>query len=110
MTRNELYAIMELSNESTFDRKLQFMEQEILNKYSEDDTRVGDVKQKLSIIRHQFKQKWLAARKTKARFLENNAEWLEGTISLPSAGKLIDATLSLLYSEISKYLFYDLLY
>ncbi|KAH9629097.1 hypothetical protein HF086_008546 [Spodoptera exigua] len=75
MTRNDLFNIMERSNTSTFDEKLQCMERELLNQCAENDQNIADVKQKLSIIRHQFKQKWLAARKTKARFLENNAEW-----------------------------------
>ena len=54
-TRNELYAIAQRSDESTFDGKLQFMEQELLRNYSQDDPRIADVKQRLSIIKHQFK-------------------------------------------------------
>lgn len=84
MTRNELFTIMLGSNEPTFDRKLQFMEQKVLSNYSEDDTNIAEIKQKLSIIKHQFKEKWLSARKTKARFQENNAEWLKGTVWLPT--------------------------
>ncbi|CAG9783367.1 unnamed protein product [Diatraea saccharalis] len=76
---------MERSNASTFNEKLEFMESEILSQYSGQDN-IADVKQKLSIIRHQFKQKWSTARNTKARFLENNSKWLKGTISLPKAG------------------------
>lgn len=86
MTRNELYTIMQRSNEATFDGKLRFMEHQILNRYAEDHPLLADVKQKLSIIKHHFKQKWLAARKTKARFEKNNANWLSDTICLPSAG------------------------
>lgn len=77
---------MQRSNEATFEGKLKFMEEELLSNYAENDLMLADVKQKLSIIRHQFKQKWLAARKIKARFEENSTEWLNGTISLPSAG------------------------
>lgn len=86
MTRNELYIIMQRSTESTFEGKLKFMEEELLSNYAENDRMLADAKQKLSMIRHQFKQKWLAARKMKARFEETNADWLNGTISLPSAG------------------------
>jgi len=86
MTRNELYAIIQGSNEPTFDGKLKVMEQHLLSSYSEDDIRIHDIKQKIANIKHNFKQKWLAARKTKARFEENNVEWLSGSISLPVRG------------------------
>ncbi|KAJ8709377.1 hypothetical protein PYW07_009203 [Mythimna separata] len=85
LTRNDLLTIMERSNASTFYEKLEFMELEILHQYSEDDPNIADAKHKLSIIRHQFKQKWSAAHNTNARFLEANKEWLKGTISLPKA-------------------------
>ncbi|KAF5281797.1 hypothetical protein FQR65_LT14524 [Abscondita terminalis] len=85
LTRNELFGIIERSNSSTFNEKLKFMVQKLLNQYAENDQNIGDVKHKLSIVRHQFKQKWSAARNTKARFLENNTEWLKGCISLPKA-------------------------
>ena len=87
LTRNDLFNLMERSNVSTFNEKLKFMEQELLSQYAESDQNIVEVKQKLSIIRHQFKQKWTAAHNTKARFLENNAEWLKGCISLPKAGR-----------------------
>lgn len=64
------------------------MEQEVLNTYPKDDTRINEIKQKLAVVKNNFKQKWLTARKTKARFEENNAEWLRGTISLPMTGVL----------------------
>lgn len=86
LTRNDLLSIMERSNASTFNEKLEFMELELLHQYSEDDPNIADAKHKLSIIRHQFKQKWSAAHNTRARFLETNKEWLKGTISLPKAG------------------------
>lgn len=89
MTRNELYAIMQGSNESTFDGKLTFLKQQLLSSYSDDDIRIHDIKQKIANIQHNFKQKWLAARKTKARFEENNVEWLSGTISLPATGTIV---------------------
>ncbi|CAH0400138.1 unnamed protein product [Chilo suppressalis] len=82
---------MERSNASTFNEKLEFMELELLRQYSEDDPNIADAKHNLSIIRHQFKQKWSAARNTKARFLEANKEWLKGTISLPKAAGLTQA-------------------
>lgn len=86
LTRNYLFNIMERSNASTFNEKLEFMEQELLSQYKENDQNIANVKQKLSIIKHNFKQKWSTARNTKARFLEKNAEWLNGSISLPKAG------------------------
>lgn len=88
LTRNDLFNIMERSNATTFNAKLEFMEQELLNQYAENDLNIADIKQKLSIVRHQFKLRWSAARNTKTRFLENNAKWLKGCISLPKAGKL----------------------
>lgn len=48
------------------------MEKELLSIYPDNDPMLADAKQKLSIIRHQFKERWLAARKTKARFEEND--------------------------------------
>lgn len=86
LTRNELFNIIERSNASTFNEKLQVMERELLNQYAENNQNIADVKKKLSIVKHQFKKKWAAARNTKHRFLENNVEWLKGCISLPKAG------------------------
>lgn len=90
MTRNELYAIMQGSNESTFEGKLTFLKQQLLSSYSDDDLRIHDIKRKIANIQHNFKQKWLAARKTKARFEENNVEWLSGSISLPATGMCLN--------------------
>lgn len=86
LTRNDLITIMERSNASTFNEKLDFMESELLHQYAEGDPNIADAKHKLSIICHQFKQKWSAARNTRTRFLETNKEWLRGTVSLPKAG------------------------
>lgn len=86
LTRYDLFIIMERSNASTFNENLEFLELELLHQYSEDDPNLADAKHKLPIIRHQFKQKWSAARNTKARFLKANKEWLKVTISLPKAG------------------------
>lgn len=86
LTRKDLWAVMERSDAKNFSEKLKFMESEVLCHYSEHDPNIAVVKQKLSIVRHEFKQKWLIARNTKLRFLENNREWLKGTISLPKAG------------------------
>ncbi|XP_041969108.1 uncharacterized protein LOC121725968 [Aricia agestis] len=86
MTRNELFNIMERSGASTFNEKILIMEQEVLNQYEGNDQNIAEIKQKLSIIRHQFKQRWSAAHNTKARFLERNKDWLQGSISLPKTG------------------------
>lgn len=78
------------SKEATFDAKLIFMEKSLLNKYNnETEPRRTEVKQKLSIIKYQFKQRWLAAQKIKKRFEDNNRDWLDGIIWLPSIGKKI---------------------
>ncbi|RVE44545.1 hypothetical protein evm_010791 [Chilo suppressalis] len=63
-----------------------FMEKELLKGYSQDDPRIADIKNRISIIKHDFKRKWLAAHKIKKRFEENNTTWLKSTITLPSAG------------------------
>lgn len=88
MTRNELYNIMQRSNKATFDEKLDYMQQEILSHYSEHD-KIVEAKKKLSVIKHQFKEKWLAVRKTKSLFEKKNVEWLKGIVSLPIAGRSI---------------------
>nr|XP_022901971.1 uncharacterized protein LOC111414763 [Onthophagus taurus] len=86
MTRNELYVVMQPSQEPSFDRKLEFMEKKLLENYSGNDLMRKDAKQKLSIIKHQFKQRWLTARKIRNRFEKNNSDWLTGSIWLPNAG------------------------
>lgn len=87
LTRSDLFNIMERSSSSNFNKKFEFMEQELLNQYIENDPNIAEVKQKLTMLRHKFKQKWSAAHNTKARFLKNNAEWLKGCVSLPKAGR-----------------------
>lgn len=77
---------MERSDAKTFNEKLKFMELELLSRFSEHDPNIAVVKQKLSIVRHEFKQKWSNASNTKLRFLKHNGEWLNGTVSLPKAG------------------------
>ena len=88
ITRNELYGIIKRANEPTFDGKLRFMESEILKQYADNDIILKDVRHRLSIVKHEFKQKWTAANNTKARFEEKNANWLNSTIFLPAAGML----------------------
>lgn len=53
-TRSDLLKIIARSNSASFNEKLQFMERELLNQYVENDQNIAEVKQKLSIIRHQF--------------------------------------------------------
>ncbi|XP_047027502.1 uncharacterized protein LOC124635616 [Helicoverpa zea] len=86
ITRKYLYDIAQNSIGSSFDEKLKLMEIEVLKGYFQDDPKIADAKHKLSIVKHQFKQKWLAAQKNKKRFEEKNATWLRDTITLPSAG------------------------
>lgn len=83
MSREDIYLIINGSEESTFDKKLDFMEKEVLNKYDDTDEQRADVKHKLSLIKHQFKVRWQAAHKMKAAFEKNNNDWLNGTTTLP---------------------------
>jgi hypothetical protein len=89
MTWNELYVIMQGSNDSTFDGKLTFLEQQLLNSYSKEDIIIHDIKQKIANIKRSFKKRWIAAHKTKARFEHKYADWLSGSISLPAKGKCL---------------------
>lgn len=52
------------------------MEHEFLTNYSEGDSKITDMKQMFSFITNKFKQRWLAAHKTRGIFEENNAELL----------------------------------
>lgn len=47
-----------------FEGKFTFLKQQLLSSYSDDDIRIHDITQKIANIQHNFKQKWLAARKT----------------------------------------------
>lgn len=51
MTRNELYAIMQYSRESTFDENLNLWRKFIKN-YSEGDQKIAEIKQKFFVIKN----------------------------------------------------------
>ncbi|CAH0563012.1 unnamed protein product [Brassicogethes aeneus] len=59
------------------------MEEIMINKYCKDEDQRKAWKHKLSLIKHQFKTRWLAAHKKKDIFEKNNRNWLNGMTSLP---------------------------
>lgn len=73
---------MESSQEPNFDRKLVHMEETVINKFCRDEHQRKLWKQKLSLIKHQFRSRWQAAYKKKDVFAKNNSDWLDGMTSL----------------------------
>lgn len=73
----------------SFAKKLDFLEDELLKHYANDDPKKAEAKQKVASIKHQFKKGWLAARKMKSRFEKNNRDWRNGIVSLPALGMYV---------------------
>lgn len=74
--------MVESSQEPNFDRKLSYVEETLISKFCKDENQRKDWKQKLSLIKHQFKSRWHAAYKKKDIFEKNNNNWLDGMTSL----------------------------
>lgn len=83
MTRKHLFMIMQQQDSYTFGEKLDFLENYLLQQdiFSEEDT--NKIKHDFSRFKSQIKRRWSVARRSEEYFIKKNAEWLEGTYTIP---------------------------
>lgn len=83
----DLYNTAKQCQERDFAKKLNFVENEIVNKYSFDDAEKQEFLHKFSYIKSEIKSRWLAANRTEQVFLKRNHDWLQGTVEIPDKKK-----------------------
>ena len=83
MTLKDIYNVIKSCNEQTFDKKIDFMQKSVLNMNCDDAERLQDLKEKLSMIRYEFKARWQAAHRIKAVFEKKNSNWLNRSTTIP---------------------------
>lgn len=68
----------------TFEAKINYLENDLLSceDYSQDQKR--DLKHKISYVKSEFKNRWLKANRKQDKFLNDNADWLQGTFEIPN--------------------------
>ncbi|XP_075979633.1 uncharacterized protein LOC142978911 [Anticarsia gemmatalis] len=81
LSRKDIYMIIKESQAPNFDKKLDLMVETVINKFCKSEDRKS-WKQKISLIKHQFKTRWQAAHKKEVVFESNNKDWLNGSTSL----------------------------
>lgn len=72
LSRKDIYNVVDSSQEQNFARKLNYMEETLISEFCKHEDQRKDWKQKLSLIKHQFKSRWHAAHKKKDIFETNN--------------------------------------
>ena len=72
MTRNQLYDIMQERKNDDINKKLEYLEQFLLNQQNYIQEERYAFKRKLSYVKTKFKRKWLAACSKEDTFKLNN--------------------------------------
>ncbi|KAL4720723.1 hypothetical protein ACJJTC_002087 [Scirpophaga incertulas] len=83
MSRKQLFDIMQQRNGENMQKKIDHLEDYLLSRSSYSEDQIKDIKQKLSVFKHEFKQKWSAASRKLDLFTKKNKNWLLGCLELP---------------------------
>lgn len=73
---------MKSQNLPTFDKKLEYLENYLIDHYADTEENMKSLKHTFSYIKSQMKQRWSKAHKVEKVFLKNNQSWLEGTFEI----------------------------
>lgn len=65
------------------DKKLEFLEEYLLNADSYSEEQKREIKHDFSRLKSEFQRRWHKAKNTKNYFLKANSSWLEGAFQLP---------------------------
>ena len=85
MTRRQFYNIMQRCDENDFKQKMDYAENCVLtyDNYSAEDKK--NIKHKISHIKTEIKQRWIASHYNKKKFLKNNDTYSNNAIRSRSA-------------------------
>lgn len=76
---------MQKRKQEDMKKKLDYLENYILNKYSYSDDKLKELKLKISNLKFEFKRRWSDAHRKDELFRKNNENWLQDTFELPIA-------------------------
>ena len=69
---------------STFEEKINYIENYLLSRYGDTPDRLRDLKHRFSYFKTAINKKWSQARRTEGIFLKNNEARLEGMFYKPN--------------------------
>ncbi|CAH1988867.1 unnamed protein product [Acanthoscelides obtectus] len=83
VTRKSLFDRMQQQDLPNFNKKLEYLVNDLLlcNDYSDEE--IKEIKHTFSYLKSEFKQRWIRAHKKEDVFLKNNDKWLQGHFSIP---------------------------
>ena len=82
MTRKTLYELVRKCSEKNLDKKLTYMENELIQITKCPTGEHFTLRRNLKYFKSEFKKKWSAASNKEKRFLKNNEKWLNTSIKL----------------------------
>lgn len=83
MTKLHLYDIMQRCGEPNYKKKLEYLENYLLNIGTFSQTDHDELLQTIQRFKANFKDRWIAANNMDDRFRKNNENWLQTTITIP---------------------------
>lgn len=81
IARRELLNIMKSSGNREIDEQFNFLREEVKKRTKCGEEYVKLLNKKLSYFKSEYKSRWIKALRMEERFLKNNAEWLDTSIS-----------------------------
>ena len=85
ISRKRLYDKMQEQNLPNFEAKINYLENELLTHEDYSQNKIKELKRKISYIRSEFIRRWSKANRQQAKFLKENADWLQGTFEIPKS-------------------------
>lgn len=83
ITRNESFSIMMQKEEYNIDEKIELMKNLLLSRENYSEEQRERIINTIKGFKKRIKEKWRAARRIRGVFLQQNKDWLQGTIELP---------------------------
>jgi len=74
---------MQQQNLPNINKKLEFIENYLLNYENYSDEQIKEIKHKFSHFKSELKLRWTTAHKKEDIFMKKNIDWLEGTFAIP---------------------------
>jgi len=74
---------MQQQNLPNINKKLEFIENYLLNYENYSDKQIKEIKHKFSHFKSELKLRWTTAHKKEDIFMKKNIDWLEGTFAIP---------------------------
>lgn len=82
--RKDLISILRSCGNKEMEKQFQYLYEVIKKRIKCDANQQKEVLKKLSYLKTEYKARYTKARRIEERFINNNLEWLEGSISFPN--------------------------